>query len=169
MGMAIKSISSAFHVSRNTVRKYVRRYQESGLTLEQLMAIREDKLQEMFLDDCNRSRKPSPRMEELEALVPEYVKRLSRKGVTVKSLHDEYLREHPDRHTFAAEPLHVVGNQSLQLIHASRWLTTAILVVEEEFLELFLRHSHQLVQRQTVLLIPAHILAHGVTRDMKST
>ena len=29
MGMAIKSISSAFHVSRNTVRKYVRRYQES--------------------------------------------------------------------------------------------------------------------------------------------
>ena len=35
MGMGIKSISSAFHVSRNTVRKYVRRYQESGLTLEQ--------------------------------------------------------------------------------------------------------------------------------------
>ena len=41
--MAIKSISSAFHVSCNTVRKYVRRYQESGLTLEQLMAMREDK------------------------------------------------------------------------------------------------------------------------------
>lgn len=77
--------------------------------------------------------------------------------------------ERLDRHTFAAEPLHVVGNQSLQRIHARRWLTAAILVVEEHLLELFLRHSHQLVQRQTALLIPAHILAHGVTREMKST
>ena len=65
--MAIKSISSAFHVSRNTVRKYVRRYQESGLTLEQLMTMSEEKLQEMFFDDRNRSRKPTPRKEELEA------------------------------------------------------------------------------------------------------
>ena len=34
MGMGIKSISSAFHLSRNTVRKYVRKYQESGLTMD---------------------------------------------------------------------------------------------------------------------------------------
>ena len=46
--MGIKSIASAFDVSRNTVRKYVRRYQESGLRLEQLMTMHEDKLQEMF-------------------------------------------------------------------------------------------------------------------------
>jgi hypothetical protein len=78
--MGIKSISTAFHVSRNTVRKYVRRYQESGLTLEQLTAMSEEKLQKMFLDDCNRSHKPTPRREALEALVPDYVKRLSRKG-----------------------------------------------------------------------------------------
>lgn len=99
--MAIKSISSAFYVSRNTVRKYVRRYQESGLTPEQLMTMSEEKLQEMFLDDRNRSRKPTPRKEELEALVPDYVKRLSRKGVTVKSLHEEYLREHPDGYQYS--------------------------------------------------------------------
>lgn len=77
--------------------------------------------------------------------------------------------ERLDSHALAAEPLHVVGNQSLQLIHARRWPTAAILVVKEEFLELFLRHGHQLIQRQTALLIPAHILAHGVTREMKST
>ena len=99
--MSIKSISSAFHLSRNTVRKYVRRYQESGLTLDQLMTMSEEKLQELFLDNQNRSRKPSPRMDELEALIPDYVKRLSRKGVTVKSLHDEYLREHPDGYKYS--------------------------------------------------------------------
>ena len=101
MGMSIKSISCAFHVSRNTVRKYVRRYQESGLSPDELMSMREDKLQDLFLDSCNRSRKPSSRMEELEALLPDYVKRLSHKGVSVKSLHDEYLREHPDGYQYS--------------------------------------------------------------------
>ena len=101
IGMSIKSISNAFHLSRNTVRKYVRRYQESGLTLDQLMTMSEEKLQELFLDNQNRSRKPSPRMDELEALIPDYVKLLSRKGVTVKSLHDEYLREHPDGYKYS--------------------------------------------------------------------
>ena len=42
------------------------------------MTMSEEKLQEMFLDDRNRSRKPTPRKEALEALVPDYVKRLSR-------------------------------------------------------------------------------------------
>ena len=101
MGMSIKSISCAFHVSRNTVRKYVRRYQESGLSPDELMSMREDKLQDLFLDSCNRSRKPSSRMEELEALLPDYVKRLSHKGVSVKSLHDEYLREHPGGYLYS--------------------------------------------------------------------
>ena len=56
MGMGIKAISSAFHVSRNTVRKYVRKYQESGMTAEQLLSMPEVKVQELFLDACNRSR-----------------------------------------------------------------------------------------------------------------
>lgn len=101
MGMGIKSIANTFQISRNTVRKYVRRYQESGLSLEQLQSMSEDKLQDMFLDNRNRCRQPSSRMEELEALVPDYVKRLSQKGVTVKSLHEEYLSERPDGYRYS--------------------------------------------------------------------
>ena len=33
MGMSIKGISSAFELSRNTVRRYVRMFQDSGLSL----------------------------------------------------------------------------------------------------------------------------------------
>ena len=40
----------------------------------------EEKLQELFADNRSRGRKPSQRMEELEALIPDYVKRLSQKG-----------------------------------------------------------------------------------------
>lgn len=100
MGMGIKSISSAFHLSRNTVRKYVRKFQESGLTTEQILSMSEEKLQDMFLDSTNRSRVPSSRRVELDALVPDYVKRLSKKGVTVKSLHEEYQKAHPDGYQY---------------------------------------------------------------------
>ena len=100
MGMGIKGISSAFHLSRDTVRKYVRKYQESGLTTEQMLSMSEDKLQDLFLDGKNRSRVPSSRRTELDALVPDYVKRLSKKGVTVKSLHEEYQKEHPDGYQY---------------------------------------------------------------------
>lgn len=102
MGMGIKSIASAFHISRNTVRKYVRRYQESRLSLDQLVSMPEDKLQEMLADAGSRVRTVPPRMEALEALIPDYAKRLGKRGVTVKSLHEEYLREHPDGYRYTA-------------------------------------------------------------------
>lgn len=101
MGMGIKSIACAFHISRNTVRKYVRRYQESGLSLERLIALPEDKLREMLGDSGGRERKNTPRMDAPEALIPDYAKRLKHKGVTVKSLHEEYLREHPDGYKYS--------------------------------------------------------------------
>lgn len=36
MGMSIKGISSAFELSRNTVRRYVRMFLDSGLSLDEL-------------------------------------------------------------------------------------------------------------------------------------
>ena len=36
-GMGIKGISSAFEISRNTVRRYVHMFQDSGLSMEQLI------------------------------------------------------------------------------------------------------------------------------------
>ena len=96
MGMGIKGISSAFHISRNTVRKYVRRFLESGMTLDKLMSMSEEHLQEMFCDAPIRERKMSSMREELEALLPEYAKRLSHKGVMMKDIYDEYAKSHPN-------------------------------------------------------------------------
>lgn len=96
MGMGMKSINSAFEISRNTVRKYVRMYQESGLPLEKLLSMSEDHVQEMFAIGQPRDVKPSRRREELDALLPDYAKRLSHKGVTVESLFLEYEKACPD-------------------------------------------------------------------------
>ena len=43
-----------------------------------------------------KERKPSERQVRLEALLPDYAARLSRKGMTVKKLYEEYHTGHPD-------------------------------------------------------------------------
>lgn len=104
MGMGIKGISGAFELSRNTVRKYVRMFQESGIPIPKLMEMSESRLQEMFVGGRQREYKPSPRRLELEALLPEYAARLKRKGVTVKSLYAEYASSHPEGYRHANFP-----------------------------------------------------------------
>ncbi len=108
-GMGIKGIAAAFDVSRNTVRKYVRLWQESSLSIEQLLALPEHRLREMFIPKGVRHREPSSRQAELEALLPDYVARLSRKGVTVKSLYEEY-RSTPLRGIFIRRSGCTYGN-----------------------------------------------------------
>lgn len=105
--MGIKGIAAAFDVSRNTVRKYVRLWQDSSLTMEQLLALPEHRLREMFIPRGVRHREPSPRQAELEVLMPEYAARLSHKGVTVKSLYEEYRGTHPDGYLHSAFRLYV--------------------------------------------------------------
>jgi len=96
MGMGIKEICTVFELSRNTVRRYVRLFQNSGKTPEQLLSLSPAHLQEMFGGPESRRREPSQRELELEALLPDYAVRLSRKGVTKKMIYEEYKREHPD-------------------------------------------------------------------------
>ena len=54
------------------------------------------RIQEMFSEVGSRSQIPSQRQLELEALPPEYSARLSRRGVTVKSLDKEYHKTRPN-------------------------------------------------------------------------
>ena len=95
-GMGIKSICSAFDISRNTVRRYVRMYQDSGIPAEKLPALIDARLQELFSIPGARERKASERQTRLDSLLPEYAARLSRKGVTVRQLYEEYHSKNPD-------------------------------------------------------------------------
>ena len=88
--MGINETANTFHISRNTVRKYVRLFISSGKTTEQLLALSEEHLREMFGCKEFRHREPSQRQLELDALIPGYVARLSRKGMTVRKLFNEY-------------------------------------------------------------------------------
>lgn len=100
--MGIKNIASAFDISRNTVRRYVRIYEELGIPADRLPLISDSRLHEMFAIPGTKERKPSARQLELEALLPEYMVRLAKKGVTQKSLYEEYHASHPDGYRHAA-------------------------------------------------------------------
>ena len=82
--MEIKEISNAFYLSRNTVRKYVRAFQESGLSLEKVLGMSDEHLYGMFVGAKSRTGEPSERRIELDALLPEYAARLKQKGVTLQ-------------------------------------------------------------------------------------
>lgn len=84
--MGIKETALTFHISRNTLRKYVRMFISSGKSTEQLLALSEEHLRELLGIKEFREREVSQRRMELEALIPEYVARLSRKGMTVRKL-----------------------------------------------------------------------------------
>mgnify|MGYP002305196505 FL=1 len=95
-GMGIKETASTFCISRNTVRKYVRLFLSSGKSIEQLLSLSDVQLDELFGCTASRHREPSSRRIELEALLPGYVSRLSRKGMGVRKLFKEYHAEYPD-------------------------------------------------------------------------
>ena len=96
VGMGIKETANTFHISRNTVRKYVRLFISSGKPTDQLLELTEEQLRDMFGCTEFRHREPSQRQLELDALIPDYVARLSRKGMTVRKLFNEYRESHPD-------------------------------------------------------------------------
>ncbi len=95
-GMGIKETASTFHTSHNTVRKYVRLFLSSGKSIEQFIQLPIGQLDELFGYTESRYREPSYRRIELDALLPGYVSRLSRKGMSVRKLFKEYHAEYPD-------------------------------------------------------------------------
>ena len=72
-GIGIKETASTFHISRNTVRKYVRLFLSSGKSIEQLLSLPNGQLDELFGCTDTRHREPSSKRIELEVLLPGYV------------------------------------------------------------------------------------------------
>lgn len=71
-GMPIKAIATAFEISRNTVRKYVRMYLDSNIPMDSILTMPWSQVQELFGDKVERKTRPSERRMALDALLPDY-------------------------------------------------------------------------------------------------
>jgi hypothetical protein len=91
---SMQAIIEMTGVSRNTLRKYQERFKESTLSIDELLALDEKELHDMFLRTPEQQ--PNPKVQALYALMPRFEKDLKRRGVTKERLWREYRVQHLD-------------------------------------------------------------------------
>lgn len=91
----LKTIAALSRTSRNTVKKYVRKWNSLGMSYEIFQQKSDSELYELFCVP-EASKVSNPRLEELDRLMPEICKALSKKGMTTLQQWDKYRAVHPD-------------------------------------------------------------------------
>ena len=94
------SISTTLGISRTTIRKYLRIFNESSLSLKELLC----KDDATLFDFCGLAPTThhSPRLDALSALLPDYAKRLRKRGVTRKTLYSKYIKCYPQEYSYCS-------------------------------------------------------------------
>lgn len=94
-GTGLKTIHSMVGTSRNTIKKYIRTLDTLGLSYDEFSSKSDSELSQLFAAHPT-STKDNHRQTELEAMLPDLLRKLKKKGVTREMLHKEYLAKHPD-------------------------------------------------------------------------
>lgn len=87
-------IASQTGVSRNTLKKYLKEFERSGLSFEEITALSDKDLEDLFVKP--EEKPPNIKLQTLLSLFPAMDKQLKRKGVTRLLLWQEYHRKYPD-------------------------------------------------------------------------
>jgi hypothetical protein len=96
-GEGLKQISRKSMTSRRTVKKYLKRREELSMSYADFCLQSDSELFSLFMSSSSLQKdesEKSSRRETLEQLLPEYVKRLSKKGITRHQVHRESLQLH---------------------------------------------------------------------------
>jgi len=91
---SMQSIIDMTGVSRNTLRKYLARFKECGLSTHECMELSDNDLHGMFLRVP--AAKPNARVQALYKLMPMIERELKKRGVTLDLLWHEYYTKYPD-------------------------------------------------------------------------
>jgi transposase len=100
-GRGSKYISQATQVARNTVKKYLIRYAQLKLTMEQLDEMSDASLSVSFLTD-DKMLVPNARFLALQPLLPTLARMLKKRGVTKYMVFEHYVRQCPDGYKSSA-------------------------------------------------------------------
>lgn len=92
-GKSKSQIALQTGISRNTLKKYLKEFEDCGMSFEELTSLNDKDLEELF---TKQEQPPSERQQLLFAMFPDMDKELRRKGVTRQTLWEEYKRKHPD-------------------------------------------------------------------------
>jgi len=117
----LKTIAEMARTSRNTVKKYIMRWNSLGMSFEEFQSRSDSELHELFCVGDEPS-PPNPRMEALEALLPSICKEMGKKGMTSNKQWERYIAVHPDGYgvtqfRLAIRRYQIVSNPSMRMEH----------------------------------------------------
>lgn len=69
----LKPIAGMVHISRNTIKKYIHKWNSMDLSYEECLSKSDSELYEVFCV-CHQSSTPNPRQEQLQSLLPDILK-----------------------------------------------------------------------------------------------
>ena len=87
-------ITYQISISRNTLKKYLRDFEESGFSFEEIDRLSDKDIENLFVKE--KEKVPSVKLGILFSLFPSMDKELKRKGVTRALLWEEYKQKYPD-------------------------------------------------------------------------
>ena len=93
-GCSKVQIAARTGISRNTLKKYLKEFTGSDLTFEELSALSDKDLEDLFVKPEDKP--VNERLLHLFSLFPAIDKELKKKGVTRELLWEEYKRDHPN-------------------------------------------------------------------------
>ena len=93
-GRSKLQISMHGGVSRNTLKTYIKLFEESGLSYSQLDELTDKDLEQLFIKSTEKPL--NAKQKELFKLFPDYEKQLKRKGMTRQLLWEDYHKAHPE-------------------------------------------------------------------------
>lgn len=99
-GRSKKQISQLTGTSRNTVKKYIVRFIELGLTMSDIDSMDDFKLSTLFTPR-EQVLPAGERYGHLQGLLPQLEKELGRKGMTIKRLWEQYIQDNPQGYSHA--------------------------------------------------------------------
>ena len=92
-------IASQTGVARNTLKKYLREFEQSGLSFDEVNELSDKDLEDLFIKPEEQPLKP--KLQALFSLFPAVDKELKRKGMTRLLLWEEYKKNHPDGYCYS--------------------------------------------------------------------
>ncbi len=96
---AIMTIAAQADASRNTVKKYIAAFNDSGFTFEEVNALNDKELEDLF--GKSREHPPNARMQSMLRCFPHVDKELKRTGVNRQMLWEAYYKEFPDGYQYS--------------------------------------------------------------------
>lgn len=105
MDLSLRKIQGATNVAKSTISDYIKRFKDSGLSIEQINILNDDELQLKLFPEHSLGVKPKKEMPDMAYLHQEMKLRKKTK-VTMRLLWEEYIESNPDGYRYTQFRLH---------------------------------------------------------------